>query len=684
MTETTILLAGADPRATPQYQDFIWSVDGEERRFDLPGEIDFLKPNGLGGYKISVSALSSWSRCPLAKFYDDRARYVQDAPQPKRLSATQFGSVMHVVLMQMDRAIHEGEENALEQAIRTFEHYWDPNNITAICERVDTWIGKQTYGGLRDKGRTALRNLYEVLSREDVWRLAHEYHFAVPIIVNGRTHTLNGFVDRLSIKKHSNRRPYLCTDDWKGLPVDTPIPTPGGWVRMGDLRPGDQVIGGDGRPANVIGKSEVNTRPCYRITFDDRSEIVADNVHLWTISTGETLSTDELYKRFAARDSLRILNGGALQLPEADLGIDPYLLGAWLGDGNRWRGVITKGDDELFEILKGRGHKLGKRQVSKVSECPSYTILGLQAALSDADLLGRKFIPGAYLRGSARQRVELLRGLMDTDGTWNKARRRAVFCSGDLELAHGVHELVVSLGWKARLHTVKRTGFGRTVDSHEVHFTPVDINPFALSRKADLVDTLDYSATQRPRRRLIKSIVRVGEMETACIAVDSPGNLYLCGEQMVPTHNSGKQHKNLRQHLQGTAYSYASTLPEFWLGWPDSGLGELEPFSSEAIGAIEEGFNAWGFKLHRGSDSELPLASRRFRWGNVMDARFADGGWRSERDYARLALVVDGYVRAREVRAYSANTEGEVCGHCSHQTYCGGIGLAQAAEGAPL
>lgn len=362
MTETTILLAGADPRATPQYQDFIWSVDGEERRFDLPGEIDFLKPNGLGGYKISVSALSSWSRCPLAKFYDDRARYVQDAPQPKRLSATQFGSVMHVVLMQMDRAIHEGEENALEQAIRTFEHYWDPNNITAICERVDTWIGKQTYGGLRDKGRTALRNLYEVLSREDVWRLAHEYHFAVPIIVNGRTHTLNGFVDRLSIKKHSNRRPYLCTDDWK----------------------------------------------------------------------------------------------------------------------------------------------------------------------------------------------------------------------------------------------------------------------------------------------------------------------------------SGKQHKNLRQHLQGTAYSYASTLPEFWLGWPDSGLGELEPFSSEAIGAIEEGFNAWGFKLHRGSDSELPLASRRFRWGNVMDARFADGGWRSERDYARLALVVDGYVRAREVRAYSANTEGEVCGHCSHQTYCGGIGLAQAAEGAPL
>ncbi len=72
----------------------------------------------------------------------------------------------------------------------------------------------------------------------------------------------------------------------KALALDTPLPTPAGWTTMGEVRVGDQLIGADGRPTNVVAATEVmHGRPCYEVEFDDGEVIVADAEHQWRTTT---------------------------------------------------------------------------------------------------------------------------------------------------------------------------------------------------------------------------------------------------------------------------------------------------------------------------------------------------------------------------------------------------------------
>lgn len=175
-----------------------------------------LKENGLGGYRIRQSDLAAWDRCQLQKVYDDQARENTLAMQPKRLSATEFGTVMHYALMTMEKLHYSGKGiKALEVATATFQHYWDPQNIGLIAHQVDEWIARQTYWGMRAKGEEALRLYYDALTKDESKLLALEYQFEVPIDTgDGRQHTLTGTVDRLSVRKYYGT-PYISLDDFK-------------------------------------------------------------------------------------------------------------------------------------------------------------------------------------------------------------------------------------------------------------------------------------------------------------------------------------------------------------------------------------------------------------------------------------------------------------------------------------
>lgn len=325
-----------------------------------PATGNFLRPNGHGGYIIRQSDLSSWSRCQMQKYYDDQAKADPSAAQPRALSATVFGTVVHYALMRMETAMHEDREDALDVGLQTFEYYWQPENLPKIAERITEWLPRETYGGLRERGRRTLKDHYDLLRKDPSWLLALEYQFAVPMTIAGRLHTFTGTVDRLAIRKQGTK-PYLALDDNK----------------------------------------------------------------------------------------------------------------------------------------------------------------------------------------------------------------------------------------------------------------------------------------------------------------------------------TGRQPLYLRYNMQGSAYSWASTVPEFWLGWDASGIGELEAFPAETIGALETTFSSWGYSLHSGTHRELPLASRRFRWINLKENKFADGGWRNARDYARLFLAVDAYVRGCEAEVYAINTTGEICRYCPYRTTCGGVGLPHEEAGAP-
>ena len=426
----------------------------------------------------------------------------------------------------------------------------------------------------------------------------------------------------------------VTLNDYKGLALDTPIPTPTGWTTMGELAVGDSVLGGNGKPANVVDTSAIHHRPCYRITFSDGESIVCDNVHQWVVSHkvprvhNETVSAPELLllrerldQHRGQRVSIAVQNSASLELPEADLLVDPWILGAWLGDGRSRDGSLTIGTGDLVDMKtlikerwgdgvrldEQRTKRLGRHQVTvgppqpdlclrahnnwvqrshgrtcrscvyervkswrhgcvppgehptcgkRQTLCPekfsvgrsAATNLPLQVLLGELGVLNKKHVPGVYLRASRQQRLDLLRGLMDTDGSWNPQRRRAVFVNTNERLADAVVELALSLGVTPYKLRVEKTKTHHHSAAFQVSFRPVGFNPFLLPRKAVAVDAsisegetscgVGYQ-TSRATRRTIKSIEQVKSVPTRCITVDTDDALFLCGRTFIPTHNCG-------------------------------------------------------------------------------------------------------------------------------------------------
>lgn len=352
-------------------------------------------------------------------------------------------------------------------------------------------------------------------------------------------YTIAGTADRIVTLADGRR----VIADLKGLDVNTPIPTPAGWTTMLAIKVGDTIYDRHGNPTKVTAKSEIHHKQCYRITFDDTTSIVADHDHRWWVKparrpTEQVMTTTEMAAQLRDHSTgqrhLQIINTAPLATATVDLPIDPYVLGAWIGDGHKRDGVISKPLPELWAEIQRRGHEVSPEQDPTAG---TRTVYGLRTKLREAGLLGSKAIPSEYLRASEPQRRDLLAGLMDTDGSFNTARRECVFYTTSKALAAQAEELIVSLGYRALVSEAPRTGFGKTVTCYDVKFRPHDQTPFIA--KADRWVGVVKDSTHS-RRRLVMSVEEVPSVPTQCIAVDSPDSSYLCGHQMVPTHNTGK------------------------------------------------------------------------------------------------------------------------------------------------
>lgn len=324
---------------------------------------------------------------------------------------------------------------------------------------------------------------------------------------------------------------YECFD-YKGLPIDTPIPTPNGWSTMGDVKVGDIVFDRFGKKTKIIGKSKQKTKDCYKITFDDTSIAICDDEHYWTLYDGTVVQIKDL------KVKNHINTAGPIECEEKELPVDPYVLGIWLGDGRNRGGEITSGDKFIFEEIERRGYTLGKNQEKRESNCEVRTIYDLTSKLRKLNVLHNKHIPEIYLRASYQQRLDLLRGLMDSDGSANTCRKQVVFMNCTEQLSDSVKELALTLGQRPLKSVVTQHGFGLTVKAYPVSFRPVNINPFLLPIKANKVDGW---GSGRSHIRTITKIEKIEKCVTQCIEVDSPDHTYLCTKNMIPTHNTGKR-----------------------------------------------------------------------------------------------------------------------------------------------
>jgi replicative DNA helicase len=352
----------------------------------------------------------------------------------------------------------------------------------------------------------------------------------------------------------------------KALALNTPIPTPSGWTAMGDLSSGDIVLGDDGQPTRVVSCTDVQFgRDCYEVEFSDGAVIVADAEHRWVTddlksrksdwgirsrgtsgedrvhvprvrTTAEIAGTLLVHVGKSAKLNHSVKTCAPVELPEADLPVDPYCLGAWLGDGNSHTAQITSADPEVIAEFERAGFRV-KPGGDTGGQARTYSIAGgLRVALRRLGLLGAglKHIPPQYLRASVAQRRDLMAGLLDTDG-YARPGGLVQFAVTSRRLAEGFRELISSLGYRSRM-TFKRVN-GRkeeTSTAYVVTFTPCD-KVFKLPRKLARQSVNDGSYTNH---RMITDVRPVASVPVRCIQVDNPGHMYLAGETFIPTHNT--------------------------------------------------------------------------------------------------------------------------------------------------
>lgn len=355
-----------------------------------------------------------------------------------------------------------------------------------------------------------------------------------------------------------------CNGIGKDLPLDTPLPTPTGWTTMGEVRPGDLLLDEQGNPTRVITKSEVFHNPLYQITFDDGTQVVASGTHEWdTIdfrtaknnrirlavsdwrdhwNLAKTRTTEEIRATLKARNGKQVANNHIiptnrpLHLPEADLPVDPYILGYWLGDGssadtNVW---VFQDSAQVEREFSTRGVELTPRPSDP--NCFTFARQGFRDKFRHLGVLNNKHIPPRYLRASETQRLELLRGIMDSDGF-----RQGKFGAGiDLhneELSRGVSELVRTLGWKASFKASPSKLYGREVGTRfRIYFTPTQ-NPFSEWSHKSFSPNRRGQTTIRTMRTIV-NVEPTNTVPTQCVSVDSPRNLFLATEKFIPTHNT--------------------------------------------------------------------------------------------------------------------------------------------------
>ncbi len=368
----------------------------------------------------------------------------------------------------------------------------------------------------------------------------------------------------------------------KQICVDTPIPTPSGWVRNGDIRDGDVVFDERGNPCRVVEAHPIKMpETAYRITFSDGSTIDADGEHLWTTMThrarkqmqrhgidrvpddwatyrhplldshhnivglcgAETLTTARIAQTLthSSRGDLNhcIPTTQPLNLPEVDLPIDSWTLGYWLGNGHSNDQALTagshKGDFDDTHVLKMLGRECAITREAERGRS-RVRVPGLRRQLKEAGLLNNKHIPAVYLRASVAQRLALLRGLCDSDGYADS--KMVEFCSISKTLAQDVYELVVSLGEKAALNEGRATLNGRDCGpKYRVTWRWARFNPFSLPRKAEKLGPPKAQGFKHGHRMIV-SVEPIEPKPMRCLTVDSPSRLYLAGRSMIPTHNT--------------------------------------------------------------------------------------------------------------------------------------------------
>ena len=398
----------------------------------------------------------------------------------------------------------------------------------------------------------------------NILHFAENFFYIVSLDEGKQTIDLHLCQKRVLRKMRDNRFFILLASRQigKALALDTKIPTPTGWTTMGDIKQGDKVYGLNGKPCNVVFAHDIlENRDCYRVTFDNGQEIIADAEHLWFTETKQERKTQG-----SVKNTLQIfntLNAGVepnhripscvegVQGVYKELPIDPYVLGVWLGDGSSDGATITIGKrdiTEMIDILKNQQTQFNKLTLHeynadvytlRISVNENIKTKSLSTLLDNCNLKNNKHIPFEYLLSSRDQRLQLLQGLVDSDGYISK-NGLCQFYNTNIELVKQTKQLVESLGYKVtykeyvpKLYNVECS------PAAFITFKPIEyVCRLSFKRNRIQVKPFEVQSKYRAQWHYIKNVEKVESVPVRCITVDSPDSLYLVGDHYIPTHNT--------------------------------------------------------------------------------------------------------------------------------------------------
>lgn len=329
--------------------------------------------------QLSPSRAADWEQCPQLYYFRAVARYPEPATE-----ATARGRVVH---------------EALDRLFGLPRHQRDEDHLKSLI--ADVWQEeRESYPELLEDEAFSEDAFIDSLDRvaETYFKLERPWRFdpderELKVAGEIRGVPIFGFVDRVDLDPGDGNS-YIT--DYKALPLDTPVPTPGGFVKLCDLQVGDQVVGADGELRTVIGKSEIFPhRPLRRFRFDDGAEIVSDTEHNWWVSVGggpaQILTTAEIQRLVNLGQRVSIRRASPAKFHPADVAESPYQVG-----------LDLEARPELLEVAR------------------------------------------KLLWGSVSQRQALLAGLMDRGGEWEGNGGR--YITGRADTADLVKALVLTLG----------------------------------------------------------------------------------------------------------------------------------------------------------------------------------------------------------------------------------------------
>lgn len=370
--------------------------------------------------------------------------------------------------------------------------------------------------------------------------------------------------------------------------IQTPLLGASGWFLMQDAKPGMKVFGEDGKLHTILKIWPNGTLPVYKVTFSDGSWVECGLDHNWTVRDYTRLKkqvNNVVYDRWVTMTTKEIMDKGLWAYPnkkdkngnkqrqrrfaipvtqpiqfepKGELPIHPYVLGQLISDGSistnslslhayendvadKFNGIINKyyscelihdsadekeyGDYRVVGIHRGSNVLIKKIQQLGINTTAPY-----------------KHIPEVYLYASVEDRIQLLQGLFDGDGSIQE--KRYTYSTVSEKLYEDMIFLIESLG--GSVFRTRGKPCWRTVDGVK-HFTgnkcwefqfklPDAIKPFTSKKHEKRYGGGTKFDTSKIYR-FIDKIEYVRDDECQCITVDNPSGLYITKDFIV-THNS--------------------------------------------------------------------------------------------------------------------------------------------------